>query len=132
MLRERKRNSSSSAYEKDSKGHGNGRNSNNSKQSALIPTPILIGTVLFFIFLGFASEHYKKSRSIDHFAAGRKVGMSKASPKASPVIHASPKGASVGKSHLSPEEDESLEYDGGERYHVIFSTDCSPYQQWQR
>jgi hypothetical protein len=131
MLRERKRNSSSSAYEKGSKGHGNERNSNNSKQSPLIPTPILIGTVLFFIFLGFASEHYKKSRSADPFS-GRSLGLIKASPKASPVINASPKGASKGKSKLSPEEDESLEYDNGERYHVIFSTDCSPYQHWQR
>lgn len=133
MLRARKRNSPSSAYEKDSKGHDNGRNSNNNSKhgSTLIPTPILVGTVIFFIFLGFASEHYKKSRSMDHFAR-RLPGMSKASPKASPAIHASPKGASSGKSKLSPEEDESLEYDNGERYHVIFSTDCSPYQHWQR
>lgn len=139
MLRARKRNTPSSAYEKDSKGHddNNGRNnSNNSKHSPLIPTPILIGTVLLFIFLGFASEHYQKSRSVDPFA-GRSKGWSKAAPPpkakaASPVIHASPKGAMAGKSQLSPEEDESLVYDNGERYHVIFSTDCSPYQHWQR
>jgi hypothetical protein len=40
---------------------------------------------------------------------------------------------SAGKSLLSSEEDDQLEYDEtGQRYHVIFSTDCSPYQQWQR
>lgn len=34
---------------------------------------------------------------------------------------------------LSPEEDAALEFhpDDQTRYHVIFSTDCSPYQHWQ-
>ena len=36
------------------------------------------------------------------------------------------------RSLLTPEEDVSLEQDKNNvRYHLIFSTDCSPYQHWQ-
>jgi hypothetical protein len=135
MLRSRKRNSTNSLD--DGSGKFKGSRQLENKHSPLIPTPILIGAVLFFIFLGFASEHYKKSRTIDPFA-GRAASIAKSPSSTSHHADAAVGGGHVstnarrGTSLLTPEEDEALEYDNGERYHVIFSTDCSPYQHWQR
>lgn len=42
------------------------------------------------------------------------------------------KGGQSKQSLLTPTEDENLNRDAeGVRYHLIFSTDCSPYQHWQ-
>lgn len=140
MLRSRKKNSANSLD--DGSGKFKGSRHLENKHSPLIPTPILIGTVLFFIFLGFASEHYKQSRTFDPFAArsasivrdsssnNHSDGHS-SSKNSQPTGHV-PTNARRGKSLLSEEEDAALEFHNGERYHVIFSTDCSPYQHWQR
>jgi hypothetical protein len=88
----------------------------------LVPLWFQVAIVLGFLFLGFASEHYKKSRDVDPFHAHSMQVMS----------HIQASKSKHGSSVLTQEEDEHLEYDNGQRYHVIFSTDCSPYQHWQR
>jgi hypothetical protein len=117
MLRSRKRHSATSPDDNE-KGLKNSRNATTKKNKPLVPTWALFFTVLLFIFLGFASEQYKKSRGVDPFE-GRHLILQNA-------------GHTWGKSLLSEEEDSNLEYHDGQRYHVIFSTDCSPYQHWQR
>ena len=125
MLRSRKRHSAASPNAtSERKEHREGFSASR-KQDPLIPTPVLIGIILFFIFLGFATEHYKKSRSLDPFN-GRSLGKNKI------LLQKEFENARLGVSQLTIEEDERLEFQDGQRYHLIFSTDCSPYQHWQR
>lgn len=124
MLRSRKR--SLGVGDKDyddTKGHKGGRSTNSeTKQDSLVPLWLQVTVVLLFLFLGFASEHFKKSRGVDPFHAHSMKVVSLMD--ATKLTH--------GTSVLARKEDEDLEYDNGQRYHVIFSTDCSPYQHWQR
>jgi hypothetical protein len=128
MLRSRKHHAGVASSSDPNKGHREGRTSASSsnKHQALIPTPILIGVVVFFILLGIATEHYKRTRAMDPFS-GRSIAKLHESRMDTEVT------TFTGKSLLSPSEDESLETDENKNsYHVIFSTDCSPYQHWQR
>jgi len=116
MLRARKKKSEPTEYSNE-KGIKAVRSLGPAKHQPLVPTWALFLVVSFFIFLGFATEHYKKSRGIDP-VEGRTLA------------HYSTKAAS-GNSMLSSDEDKELEFLDGQRYHLIFSTDCSPYQHWQ-
>ena len=133
MLRSRKQKSSSITESSDrmKMPYGNGdvvRSTNNvgNQHRPLIPAPILIGIVLLFLFLGVATEHYKRTRGVDPFSLltlDVHETISLTTDGASPLS---------GKSILSSDEDKNLEYSDNERYHVIFSTDCGSYQNWQR
>jgi hypothetical protein len=124
MLRSRKRNSGVEDVDyEETKGHKGGRPTNSeSQKGSLVPTWLQVTIVVLFLFLGFASEHFKKSRGVDPFHAHSLKVMS----------HIDATKSTHGSSMLTREEDDDLEYDNGQRYHVIFSTDCSPYQHWQR
>lgn len=123
MLRSRKRSSGvDDADYEDSKGHKGGLQGAHESKDSLIPLWLQVTIVAGFLFLGFASEHYRKSRGVDPFHAHSMQVLSNI--QATRSTH--------GTSLLTQEEDERLEYDGDQRYHVIFSTDCSPYQHWQR
>ena len=95
-----------------------------SQHHPLIPVPVLISIVLLFLLLGVATEHFKRTRGIDPFT-GRNLDESNA-------VSDTKINQLAGKSMLSAEEDKDLESSDNQRYHVIFSTDCSPYQHWQR
>jgi len=92
--------------------------------------------VAFFVAAGFLQNHYKVSRARDPF--GVAGGASDVIP---PKVESQqrkdqPSLSSVARKNrsslLSAEEDAALERDSeGRRYHLIFSTDCSPYQHWQ-
>jgi peptidyl serine alpha-galactosyltransferase len=100
----------------------------------IVPTWILCVTVAFFLFLGFSSEHYQRSRDADHFHVASVGGAHDVNIHKDDLEHGFHKVPDhlIGKSMLSFREDEQLEYDDtNQRYHVIFSTDCSPYQHWQ-
>lgn len=134
MLRSRKQKASSTSSNNDDSSdrmktpYGDAvrspTNVGSQQHSPLIPTPVLIGIVVLFLLLGVATEHYKRTRGVDPFT-GRVLdaheipGTTNVNPLA-------------GKSMLSSDEDMNLEYKDNQRYHVIFSTDCSPYQHWQR
>jgi hypothetical protein len=151
MLRSRKK--SLSSTDGDDNGKGNkGPNSDRVLMSSpssslhpeqIIPTWLLWTIVFFFIFLGFASEHYQQSRAADHHHEGGDAGgHNKQRTSRITLDHADNENniskrndigsSSADRSLLTAEDDEELEYDNGQRYHVIFSTDCSPYQHWQR
>jgi peptidyl serine alpha-galactosyltransferase len=107
--------------------------SSQSQQSLgqIVPTWILLVTVVFFLVLGFSSEHYQRSRDADHFHVPSVVNDHDKEDEMDHDIHKVPDHL-VGKSMLSFDEDDQLEYDEDkQRYHVVFSTDCSPYQHWQ-
>lgn len=150
MMRPRKRNPNGKFDDEGSKGH-NGTHPNSSSSSPapmlssaskspdpIVPAWVLFVTVFFFLFLGFSSEHYKKSRGEEHFHVAtvskhkHKHGLKEVHhEELEHLSHKIPDNL-LGKSMLTPEEDDNLEYDeSGQRYHVIFSTDCSPYQHWQ-
>ncbi len=124
MLRSRKRQSGiDDTDHRDSKGHDDERPIVSSlNNDSMIPLWLQVTIVAGFLFLGFASEHYKKSRGVDPFHAHSMKVLSNIAGGQS----------SHGSSMLTQEKDDKLEYNNGERYHVIFSTDCSPYQHWQR
>lgn len=87
----------------------------NSKPEAIVPVWVQVIIVVGFLFLGYASEHYNKSRGVDPFHANIKTSQSM-----------------DGTIMLTREEDDQLEYStNGQRFHLIFSTDCSSYQHWQ-
>ena len=133
MLRSRKKSTTSLDGDDNGKGDKGGAtnerlvSSSTSKPESIVPSWLLWCVVFFFIFLGFASEHYQKSRAADHYhePAGHHVVSRITLDRSNNVSPSSD------KSLLTPQEDEELEYDNGQRYHVIFSTDCSPYQHWQ-
>lgn len=124
MLRSRKRSSGADDADCDgTKGQKGGRpTKSGSKGDSLVPIWLQMTIVVLFLFLGFASEHFKKSRGVDPFHAHSVEIMS----------HIDATKSTHGSSMLTHQEDKDLEYDNGQRYHVIFSTDCSPYQHWQR
>jgi len=99
---------------------------NNAKKQQIIPTWALLVTPVMFIFMGYASEHYRKSRGLDPLLrrpmfriAARLASRSKRSHE------------HMRRSLLTAQEDDELETYDGKTLHLIFSTDCSPYQHWQ-
>jgi hypothetical protein len=132
-------------YYKDKKGQ---KTKPESARQKFVPTWFLFFFPSLLIFLGFASEHYKITRSI-----GRQ------STKFRSVAVAQVHSQRTGNSLLTPEEDDALKLHDGKRLHLVsqifwiktfeksfnrnpnhqillplkvFSTDCSPYQHWQR
>lgn len=127
----RRRTASTNNYDHDDKKHHPGSPTNASASHAILSNSIVFAIVIFFLCLGFIDEHYRHSRSQDPFLSAT-AGYQKAHRLA-----AAQKQGAIARgrqSLLSAEEDEALEYDKDNdnvRYHVIFSTDCSPYQHWQ-
>jgi hypothetical protein len=133
MLRSRKR--SSTIDDDDQKEHkGKSALSSSSKSpDPIVPGYVLVVSVFLFLFLGFSSEHYQRSRGEEHshVASISRHVKEVHHEELEHDYHKVPENL-VGKSMLTPEEDDALEYDStGQRYHVTFSTDCSPYQHWQ-
>ena len=84
--------------------------------------------VFLFVCLvcGFLDYRRVKSRAVvDTMRSSLRTGGMLDKPKPHEVVVAI-------NSLLTPEEDVALEmHSDGTRYHLIFSTDCSPYQHWQ-
>lgn len=105
---------------------------------SIIPIWVVVVVVTIVFILGYASHHYQRTRGEEgHYqlhsrlsGTTRKGNVPEGQESMlEPTVRRTP----VGTSLLSSDEDDRLEYDkSGQRYHVIFSTDCSPYQQWQR
>lgn len=92
--------------------------------NSIVPTWLVVCLVVLLVGVGIIQYHYKESRSKDPFGT---VQMPLPPPKTKPRPD-----NSVQKSMLTVDQDDALERDkAGRRYHVIFSTDCSPYQHWQ-
>jgi len=110
----------------------------------IIPTWVVWSIVVFFILLGIASEHYHRTRNEEHrhehitgLGENHNVkndvhgsGENNLRTRSTTTKAKTSRSLNV-KSMLTPEEDDALEYDDGQRYHLIFSTDCSKYQHWQ-
>jgi hypothetical protein len=94
----------------------------------LIPVWLQVTIVVAVLLLGYSSQHYNMSRSRDPFHAHSIQVLTHLERRGSKSAPSQTFGSSV----LTGEEDNELEFDDGQRYHVIFSTDCSPYQHWQR
>jgi hypothetical protein len=98
---------------------------------------MVVAICIFFITAGWIQHHLEVSRSIDPLT-GRKIqhdpdGISRFVDPDTIQPQKKSTTAAGRKSLLSPDEDQALEVDigTGVRYHVVFSTDCSPYQHWQ-
>lgn len=100
-----------------------------------------LSVVASTVLIWYAYTHYSESRSKDPFT-GRKVkpfeevrdkilngaGVGAGSSSSATTKKTDPKRHSL----LTPQEDEKLETDADNvRYHLVFSTDCTPYQHWQ-
>lgn len=131
MVRSRKKEPSNPSNRKEGKRFRGSSSSSGIDTEPIVPIWLQIFIVCFFLFLGFASEHYKKSRSEDPILE-RSLLINQNNVPQQRQQHRQQNKNSKGKSSLLPEEDKTLEYQGSDRYHVIFSTDCSPYQHWQR
>ena len=139
MVRERVKVTGSSLSDEDKgqrgrkgrkKAVGGSKNNGRPKQQ-IIPNWCLAIVLFFLIFLRFSIEHYKKTRSLEAFHESP-VSIHQTEDKRAIRSSQSKSSSTSGKSFLSPEDDKTLEYDkSGQRYHLIFSTDCSPYQHWQ-
>jgi hypothetical protein len=119
----------------------------------MVPNTVLWPVVLFFIIAGFAQEHYRESRSRDPFRTAQNlasdhskstkqqnvprkelevIDQQNEEPQEQQQQNEPPQQLGIGTSMLTPEEDDALELDkDGVRYHMVFSTDCSPFQHWQ-
>jgi len=82
----------------------------------MVSNLLVVSVVIFFITAGFIQHHFRQSR--DNLLQSHASNNNNSLPK---------------KSLLTPEQDADLLVDKntGLTYHLIFSTDCSPYQHWQ-
>ena len=103
---------------------------------------LVLGAVFLILLLRYLYAHYTESRSRDPFTGLKIDSFQKVRNRLlrKPTLsegETSQKHNAVGEprtrhSLLTPEEDDALETDSdGIRYHLIFSTDCTPYQHWQ-
>lgn len=93
-------------------------------KEALTKVALMVAFAVLCLFGGYREYNKVKARGL------RRLGASHATS----FIGAEEPGTSDGfTSLLTAEEDASLEYHHPDntRYHLIFSTDCSPYQHWQ-
>ena len=106
--------------------HHNGDAANTPKP--IIPHWVVCLIVVFFVAAGFTQNYWKKSR----FEA---LSHSHNHHHHHPHSHHGGGSTNTKRIHslLTPAQDEELERDShtGLRYHLVFSTDCSPYQHWQ-
>jgi len=102
------------------------------KVQPIVPSYIVMLVVIVFVGAGILQESLHRGRvpfgmdehgpefhetDVDHSAVIKQLQQPVTVPQ---------------QSLLSKEQDEKLERDSdGRRYHVVFSTDCSPYQHWQ-
>jgi hypothetical protein len=120
----------------DSDGDGNqkGRKllhtrNGGSQVEPVVPHSIIACLVVTIIILGYLQHQYKISRARDPFGAFRHPNKAAASEQQQSTLSLP---LSQRRSLLSTAEDTHLERDTEDiRYHVVFSTDCSPYQHWQ-
>jgi hypothetical protein len=92
-------------------------------QSAqVLPNSLVVCLVITLMSIGCLQHYYKQSRSRDPFRPNNTNDNSQQSRSIQ----------NNKRSLLTKEEDARLERDtDGTRYHLVFSTDCSPYQHWQ-
>ena len=126
MLRSRKRQADVEDWnQRDEKEGNKGEQTigSNSQPEAIVPVWVQVTIVVGFLFLGFASEHYNRTRSMGPFHA-----------YSIDALHDMKRGQLMHETlMLTREVDDQLEYTtNGQRFHLIFSTDCSSYQHWQR
>lgn len=96
----------------------NKKASSQSTRLCLAVAVVVIGVPL----LWYLYSHYQESRSRDPFTGLKVKPFEQVSDSAGRPRH----------SLLTQEQDEALETDAdGVRYHLVFSTDCTPYQHWQ-
>ena len=101
---------------------------------SIVSCTTVLGLIVMFLVAGFLQHQYQKSRGSLHIPGVPLPkyirDMQQRQQQQNGESHVS---SSVSThSLLSEEEDLSLERDqDGIRYHLIFSTDCSPYQHWQ-
>lgn len=124
------------------------RNARKNKASQLQSTPICLVLCIgaLFVTLTYLYAHYNESRSRDPFTGLKLMPFERVrdklfrnkDPSSSVVVDTNDHqrgeaGQTIARhSLLTTEEDEALERDAdGIRYHLIFSTDCAPYQHWQ-
>jgi len=123
------------------------------KSSQAQSTRLCLGlsVIVSTVFIWYLYSHYNESRSRDPFT-GRKiqpfehvrdkilkgagVGGSSSSTTTKTTkdesLYSNGGGGNKRHSLLTIQEDEELETDSDHvRYHLVFSTDCTPYQHWQ-
>lgn len=134
----------------DDDGNGDGSkykqsSPSNPKGHGIVPNYVLVVVVLFFVGAGFLQHSYADSRKHEHaphanthdvkshLHAGSDSGIQTATAHGTrKTSDATAAGELTRASMLTPEQDAALEYDkDGNKYHLVFSTDCSPYQHWQ-
>ncbi|GKY98591.1 hypothetical protein MPSEU_000815800 [Mayamaea pseudoterrestris] len=117
-MRRRSRNESESDGDLTKKGI---KPNNHPKIQPVVPTLVVACLVVSIVAIGVLQNYYNSSRERDPFGAIVQRQQ-----------HAFQLPESQKHSMLSAEEDARLERDAdGIRYHLVFSTDCSPYQHWQ-
>ena len=99
---------------------------------------IVIGIIASVCLIGYVYSHYQESRSRDPFTGLKIKPFEQVRDRllnrggAATQKKDSKQGNKQRHSMLTIEEDEALETDAdGIKYHLIFSTDCTPYQHWQ-
>mmetsp|Transcript_16735 Transcript_16735/g.39481 ORF Transcript_16735/g.39481 Transcript_16735/m.39481 type:complete len:544 (-) Transcript_16735:137-1768(-) len=112
------------------------KRSNQDRHQPILSTPAVVSIVSLCLGAGFVQHHYQASRSKHALQQMGYESMPK--PNIRSKLQQQPPSSSSSSSLLSdaslltPQEDATLERDSdGIRYHLIFSTDCSPYQHWQ-
>lgn len=101
----------------------------------LLPLWLVTVICLLLLSIGFLQHHFEMQREGSSQRLSTTFG-AKTKVETSPLNRGD---GSSGRSLLTPQEDVALEWDtvgpgsGSHkvRYHLVFSTDCSPYQHWQ-
>lgn len=99
---------------------------------------LVFGAGALLVFLSYLYWHYNESRSRDPFTGLKlehirdkilnRPGSSSVESDTGSIHYES----MTKRYSLAPDEDTELERDAeGIRYHLVFSTDCTPYQHWQ-
>lgn len=125
-----------------SNGHTNNGNNNNDADSTkikpILPLWMVAAICLFFLTAGFLQHQFDRgddgTSSSAAAAAVRSASASQPYQKNSGNTGATAAHQQTRSLLLTPAQDAALERDGANadaRYHVVFSTDCSPYQHWQ-
>ena len=105
---------------------------NNDEPKPIIPHWLVFSIAVGFIVAGFAQNHWKKSRDpMNQQLFHHHRHQTHQAPK--PTTKSSSTSTTSSNVKLTPEQDEALTIDSatGLQYHLVFSTDCSPYQHWQ-
>lgn len=96
----------------------------NARKQQIVPTWVLLVSPAMFIFMGYASEHYRKSRGMDPLL---RRPLSRVATKVTSNIRSATTKLNyyTRRNLLTVEEDEALEkYDGKTLHLVRLDTDC--------